>query len=410
MLIPAVLTLVAAVALVSACDRVPLLAPAGTVITIFPANTTVPLNGEIEIVATVIENGTVSTTTPGNGTGGTGSTTTTTKAAGTPVQNGTLVSFTATIGRIEPREARTHNGEVRVRFIADGGSGTAKITAYSGGAVGTIENLLVGSAAADHLIVSVTPQTIPSSGGTATVQARVENTAGAGLVGVPVTFSTTAGSLSPTTTTTDANGIATTSISTSREATVTASAGTKTGTTTVRVNTSLGLTLASSPEAPVAGQRVTFTVATATGTSVSDATINFGDGDTQVLGAQRSVTHTYDAPGRYTAVVTARDANGETGTASTEVSVGSVPATLTASPASPALNQNTEFTVAGVPATVSVREYRWNFGDGTTTNITTANVNQHQFARTGTYVVKVDVIGVGGEVVATVQRQIVVTP
>ena len=54
---PLVLTALAACALVSACDKVPLLAPAGTVITIFPVNTTVPVNGEVEIVATVIENG-----------------------------------------------------------------------------------------------------------------------------------------------------------------------------------------------------------------------------------------------------------------------------------------------------------------------------------------------------------------
>src|SRR5215211_8570902 len=82
-LIPAVLTLAATVALVSACDKVPLLAPSGSVITIFSANATVPLGGEVEIVATVIENGTVATT-PGTGTG-TG-TTTTNRGAGTPVQ------------------------------------------------------------------------------------------------------------------------------------------------------------------------------------------------------------------------------------------------------------------------------------------------------------------------------------
>ena len=45
----------------------PLLAPGGTVITMFPAASTVPLNGEVEIVATAIENGT-STTPPTNGT------------------------------------------------------------------------------------------------------------------------------------------------------------------------------------------------------------------------------------------------------------------------------------------------------------------------------------------------------
>ena len=56
----------------SACDKMPLLAPGGTVITIFPATTTVPLNGEVEIVATVIENGTTAAapSTPGNGNNG----------------------------------------------------------------------------------------------------------------------------------------------------------------------------------------------------------------------------------------------------------------------------------------------------------------------------------------------------
>ena len=64
------------------------------------------------------------------------------------------MSFTTTIGRIEPREARTNNGEVRVRFFAGGQSGTATITAYSGGASGRIENLLVGSAAAERVTLS----------------------------------------------------------------------------------------------------------------------------------------------------------------------------------------------------------------------------------------------------------------
>src|SRR5687768_7778883 len=81
-------------ALASACDKVPLLAPSSSVITICPATTTVSLNTEIEIVATVIENGTTSTQTPGTPTNGTPTTPTTTSSpgAGTPVQNGTLVS------------------------------------------------------------------------------------------------------------------------------------------------------------------------------------------------------------------------------------------------------------------------------------------------------------------------------
>ncbi len=44
-------------ALAFACDKVPLLAPTGTVITLLPITTTVSLNSEVVIIATVIENG-----------------------------------------------------------------------------------------------------------------------------------------------------------------------------------------------------------------------------------------------------------------------------------------------------------------------------------------------------------------
>src|SRR5262245_22703470 len=170
----AVLCLLAAMPLTYACDKVPLLAPTGSVISLFAAANTVPLNGDIEVVANVIEQGTTSTpttpTTPGTGTPGTGTTgttSTTSAGAGTPVQNGTLVSFTTTIGRIEPSEARTSNGQVRVRFFAGTQSGTATITAFSGGASGKLENLKVGAAGVERVVVSGSPQTGPPAGGNA---------------------------------------------------------------------------------------------------------------------------------------------------------------------------------------------------------------------------------------------------
>jgi adhesin/invasin len=399
-LIPALLTLAAAVALVSACDKVPLLAPAGTVITIFPANTTVALNGEVEIVATVIENGTVTT--------GTGTGTTTTKGAGTPVQNGTLVSFTTTIGRIEPREARTNNGEVHVRFIADGGSGTAKITAYSGGAVASIDNLLVGSAAADHLIVSISPQTVPASGGTATVQARVENATGVGISAIPVTFSTTNGTLSPTTATTDSNGIATTSITTSREATITATAGTKSGTGTVRIGERSNLTI-TPPDAATVGTQAAFTITASTTSPVTDASINWGDGSSESIGLiSGSIIrrHTYSASGSFGVSVSGRNPTGDTETASVTVSVGGLQATMSATPNPALLNGLVTMTVGGVTG-AQVREFRWDFGDGTT-QTTPGPETQHSYNRVSTYTVRAQVIGVNGTVLATPSRTIVV--
>ena len=95
---PLLALLAASLALAAACDKVPLLAPTGSVITLFPVTTTVSLNSEVTIIATVIENGSA----PAGTGAGSGTTTTTRTGAGTPVQNGTLITFTTTIGRIEP--------------------------------------------------------------------------------------------------------------------------------------------------------------------------------------------------------------------------------------------------------------------------------------------------------------------
>ena len=46
---------------------------------------------------------------------------------------------------------------MRVRFFADGQSGTATITAFSGGASGKLENLRVGSAGAERMLLTREP-------------------------------------------------------------------------------------------------------------------------------------------------------------------------------------------------------------------------------------------------------------
>ena len=93
------------------CTRMPLTAPTKSTIQLSAAPT-VPLNGSVDVVATVIE------------------------GSGTPVQDGTLVSFTATLGHVEPSEARTDNGKVTVSFVAGTQSGMATVTALSGAATG----------------------------------------------------------------------------------------------------------------------------------------------------------------------------------------------------------------------------------------------------------------------------------
>ena len=125
-----------AVAFLSACDKVPLLAPTESTITLTSSTTVVPVNGSAEITASVTE------------------------SAGTPVQNGTVVTFTSSFGTIEPNEARTQGGKATVRFVASSQSGTAKVGAFSGAARATEVELLVGGAAATSIILTANPRTI----------------------------------------------------------------------------------------------------------------------------------------------------------------------------------------------------------------------------------------------------------
>ena len=388
-----------------ACDKVPLLAPTGSVISLFATANTVPLNSEIEIVANVIENGVTSTGTTGTpGTPSTSTTSTTTAGAGTPVQNGTLVSFTTTIGRIEPSEARTNNGQVRVRFISGSQSGTATITAFSGGASGKLENLKVGSAGVERVLISASPQTLGPAGGTSTITARVEDVSGTGLAGIPVTFTTDAGSLSPSSSTTDSAGNATTTLNTSRAAKVTANVAGKTADVSVGLNPRTGITLAG-PTTPVsAGVPATFTVGVGATANIRDVTIDFGDGERRSLGAisgSTSIQHTYIEAGTFPVSATAIEASGFTETVSTAVTIlpGQPPAVIiTASNTNPSVGETVIFTATVSGATSTVLRYEWNFGNGAVpaTAETTGNRATASYLNTGTKIITVRVVQATG--------------
>ena len=78
-----------------ACQKVPLLAPSGSTITLTSSATALPVNGTADIIAQVIE------------------------AAGTPPHSGTLVTFTTNLGSVQPSEAETDlSGRVVVKYVA----------------------------------------------------------------------------------------------------------------------------------------------------------------------------------------------------------------------------------------------------------------------------------------------------
>lgn len=386
-----------------ACDKVPLLAPTGSKLALFAADDSVPLNGSTTITATLLE------------------------AAGTPVQNGTVITFTTTLGSIEPREARTSNGSATVRFLAGNQSGTAVINAFSGGSgtsgttssttstpgsTGNGLQIKVGAAVADSILLVASPATVSPSGGTVQLAATVSDSSGNPVPGIPVSFSADAGTLSASSVTANANGQAFVSLTTTRETKVTARVGTKTADFTVRVNATPVINVTASPATAVATQPVTATISVGTGTGVlSNVRIDsWGDGASESVGTVSgsvSRTHLYCAPGAYTISVTGRDVNSEPANGSAGVAVTPIaPFTLVGNNA--AVRQSVNFT-ATIPAGAIITRYEWDFGDGST-DTTAGPSNSHSYQVQGPKRVTVTAISSQCGAVANATTGVNITP
>jgi PKD repeat protein len=419
--VPAVTGLALSALSTVACDKVPLLAPTGSTIVLTAGASALPSGGKTTLTAQVLE------------------------APGTVPHSGTQVTFTTTLGTITPAQIQTDiNGRVVATFDAGNSSGTATITAASGGAstgsAGAVK-ILVGVAAVGTISVSATPSTLSSNGGSATVSATVRDINGNSLAGVPVSFSTDQGTLSTTSATTDQSGLAQVTITTSLTATITASAGgstsstpgtgtgtgtgsgTGTGTTTTpavsgtaKVTVTAAPTLVITPPTtpPSAGLAGSFTFAVtvpANGAAIKDVSVNWGDGQTQDLGAitgSAVVSHVFRSAGTYTVTGTLTDASGNTFRVSTAVTVNPTVLAVTITPPSTApsagLPASFTFAVGTLPTGDAVQNVTVDWGDGQTQAlgaITGNAVASHVYKTAGSYVVMATVTDAVGNTSST---------
>lgn len=366
--------------LAAACEKVPLLAPTGSTIVISAATNVLAVNGTADIIATVLEQ------------------------AGTPPHSGTVISFTTTLGFIEPADARTDtSGRVIVKYHAGTSNGTATITATSGaattGTAGAIK-ISVGTAAVGRVSVNADPATVPNTGGSTRVTANVFDINGNPLPSSPVSFTTTSGVLSQTLVTAGADGAASTTLTTSQVATVTASVGatapaappppaTGGGTTappastgqasgSVIINISVAPTLVITPPdtPPSVGlpARFTFVVtpAATNGSAIKNLRVDWGDGEVRDLGAISGTSiqsHVYHDDGSFTIVGTVTDAANNTNTVSASVTVIPVGSpTIIITPSVPLQSTPTvrvTFQIQVTPPTgVIITNAVMSFGDG----------------------------------------------
>lgn len=380
-------------AALAGCDKVPLLAPTNSTIRLNASVGVVPINGSIELTAVVIE------------------------SAGTPVQNGTVVTFQSSLGTVEPREGRTSNGQVTVRYLSGGQSGKAKISAFSGGSKSEDLEILVGGAGAAAVTLRADTTVLPSTGGTSALVATVLDTGGNPIRGVAVTFSATAGQLTPGTAITNDGGDARTELFTTRESTVTArvAGGAEAAKADLKIEVRDAPVVDFAGGLKGAGEASTWEIGVpmpfkltpkTTGNAIRSALVAFGDGNTRTLGqllATTSVTHTYGRTGTFSATVTTTDVLGFTGSTAIDVTVIPRRTIALQVTANQGLGTTPVFTFNANPQpstsldlpAIIITHYEWDFGDGSS-EVTTGPTSSHQFGRSATYSVRVRAVSTQG--------------
>jgi adhesin/invasin len=196
------------------CDTVPLFAPSSATITLAAGTQNLAANGATDIRAFVVQSG------------------------GGPVHNGTVVYFSSSLGVLIPNQAETRDGIATVQFLAGGTTGQAQVSALSGAAklsAALTITITAGGSAVARIVLIATPGSVGVGGGSVTLTATVTDASGNPVVGVPVTFVATAGTLSNSVAQSDLNGQAGVTLTTNTQTTVTATAGGATATTVVTV-------------------------------------------------------------------------------------------------------------------------------------------------------------------------------
>ena len=362
-----------------ACDATSLVAPTQSTLSLVAADTILPAGGSTLVTALVVE------------------------LAGTPVHDGTVVTFTSTLGAVHPAEASTVRGSASALFTAGQASGVADLRAYSGSAVSDIVQVTVGAAAVGAVHLTALPGSLPPAGGEATLVALVLDVHQNPIPHVRVAFGASAGTLRQHSATTDDTGEARTVLRTTATAEVTASAGGAEAAATVTVEAPTAIALTPTPSTPIAGQPVSFALTLVNETrAIRSVSIAFGDGQTRALGAvtAATVTHTYGSAGAYTVTVTATDIAGFVVSSSIVVEVvraPGIPVTLAVDPADPVAGQpvTVTVTVTPPPGAPAVRDVVVEFGDGSADAslgaVSGSRTVAHVYASQGSYTVTVTV-------------------
>ncbi len=239
------------------------------------------------------------------------------RSTGNPVNPGTEVRLSSTIGVVDPVAYTNDSGQAYANLRADGRVGTATVTVFSGGVDPVTLDVAIGQLAAS-MSFQVTPSSVAETGGTLDLLALVRDDVSQPLAGSQVNFRSEVGTLASggRFITTDADGEATDTL------TVTAAdlqlVGGDSFTVTAEVGGSGGSIISRTFEVGIQRPpRAAFTfqraglVVTFNDTSTGSPTSWLWDfGDNTPTSNQQNPVHAYSAPGTYVVTLTARNSIG----------------------------------------------------------------------------------------------------
>ncbi|MEO7795318.1 MAG: PKD domain-containing protein [Thermoanaerobaculia bacterium] len=239
------------------------------------------------------------------------------RSTGNPVNPGTEIRLSSTIGTIDPVAYTTESGQATALLRGDGRVGTATVTAFSGGLEPVTLDISVGQLSAS-MSFQVTPSSVAETGGTLDLLALVRDDVSQPLAGAQVNFRSEVGELDSggRFITTDENGeardrlrvtAADLQLVSDDNFQVTAEVGGAGGTI---ISRTFQVGIQRPPQAAFTFQRAGLVV-TFNDTSTGSPTSWIWDfGDDTPTSSQQNPVHAYSEAGTYVVTLTARNSIG----------------------------------------------------------------------------------------------------
>ncbi len=239
------------------------------------------------------------------------------RSTGNPVNPGTEVRFSSTLGSVDPVAYTSESGQAMAVLQGTGRVGTATITAFSGGIEPVTLDIAIGQLAAS-MSFQVTPSSVPETGGNLDLLALVRDDQSQPLAEAQVNFRSEVGELDSggRFIVTDANGEATDRLRVSAadlqlvgddSFQVTAEVGGAGGSI---ISRTFQVGIQRPPQASFSFQRAGLVVTFTDTSSGSPTSWQWDFGDGTPISNQQNPVHAYSAPGTYVVTLAARNSIG----------------------------------------------------------------------------------------------------